>query len=203
MPALAPATFVQELIDTYGYLAVLVGTFLEGETILVLGGLAVHLGYLEMPWVIALAFVGSLSGDQLWFFLGRRYGQAVLARHPAWRERVDRVHAMLRRYELAVLIGFRFAYGLRNLTPFVVGLTRIGALKFTVCNALGALIWSVSIAYAGYLFGRAIELLLGDIKRYELEVMSAVVIVGLLTWSVYLVARRLGKHSVQSPDETR
>ncbi len=92
---------------------------------------------------------------------------------------------------------------MRNLTPFVVGLTRIGTLKFAVCNALGALIWSVSIAYAGYLFGRAIELLLGDIKRYELEVMSAVLIVGLLTWSVYLIARRLGKHSVQSPDETR
>ena len=62
---------LQSLIDTYGYLAILVGTFFEGETILVLGGFAAYRGYLHLPWVIIAAFVGSLCGDQLFFFLGR------------------------------------------------------------------------------------------------------------------------------------
>jgi hypothetical protein len=31
---------IESLIDTYGYLAVLIGTFVEGETVLVLGGFA-------------------------------------------------------------------------------------------------------------------------------------------------------------------
>jgi membrane protein DedA with SNARE-associated domain len=38
---------LESILDPYGYLAVLVGTFLEGETILVLGGFAAHRGYLQ------------------------------------------------------------------------------------------------------------------------------------------------------------
>ena len=40
---------LESLIDTYGYLTILIGTFLEGETILVLGGFAAHRGYLHLP----------------------------------------------------------------------------------------------------------------------------------------------------------
>ena len=47
---------LESIVDTYGYLAVLLGTFLEGETILVLGGFAAHRGYLALPWVIVAAF---------------------------------------------------------------------------------------------------------------------------------------------------
>ena len=50
---------LEELITTYGYAAVGIGSFLEGETVLVLGGLAAHRGYLELPWVIVYAFLGT------------------------------------------------------------------------------------------------------------------------------------------------
>ena len=56
---------LQQLITDYGYLAILMGTFLEGETILILGGFASHRGYLELPWVVVSAFIGTLAGDQL------------------------------------------------------------------------------------------------------------------------------------------
>jgi membrane protein DedA with SNARE-associated domain len=58
---------LQSIIENYGYAAILIGTFLEGETILVLAGLAAHQGYLALTWVILAAFLGSLSGDQLFF----------------------------------------------------------------------------------------------------------------------------------------
>ena len=61
---------IEYLIQTYGYVAILVGTFLEGETVLVLGGLAAHQGYLQLPGVMLAAFAGTLIGDQLFFFLG-------------------------------------------------------------------------------------------------------------------------------------
>jgi len=41
---------LQSFIENYGYAAILIGTFLEGETILVLAGLAAHQGYLVLPW---------------------------------------------------------------------------------------------------------------------------------------------------------
>ena len=67
---------LESAIHSYGYWAILVGTFLEGETVLVLGGLAAFQGFLSLPGVILAAFVGSMCGDQLFFFLGRRYARA-------------------------------------------------------------------------------------------------------------------------------
>ena len=58
---------LQNTIETYRYAAILIGTFLEGETILVLAGLAAHQGYLMLTGVILAAFFGSLCGDQLFF----------------------------------------------------------------------------------------------------------------------------------------
>ena len=59
---------MEHLIDTYGYWAVLLATFPEGETILVIAGFAAHQGYLTLMPVILAAFAGSLCGDQLFFF---------------------------------------------------------------------------------------------------------------------------------------
>ncbi len=181
---------LQSFIDTYGYFALLIGTFFEGETILVLGGLAAQLGYLELPWVIVIAFIGALSGDQLWFIVGRCYGQTLLARFPRLRVRVERVHEVLERYETPVLLGFRFVYGFRNLTPFVVGTGRIKALKFVMLNAIGALVWSVTIACTGYVFGEVMEIVLGDIKRYQLWAIGVVVATGLTLWAIHIVRSR-------------
>jgi len=58
---------LQSIIENYGNAAILIGTFLEGETILVLAGLAAHQGYLLLSGVIFAAFLGSLCGDQLFF----------------------------------------------------------------------------------------------------------------------------------------
>ena len=86
-------TTLQSLVENYGYYAVFVGTFLEGETILIMAGFAAHSGYLALPWVMLVAFFGGLLGDQLCFFLGRRHGRRILQRFPKLRARakiVDR-----------------------------------------------------------------------------------------------------------------
>ena len=193
---------LQQFIDNYGYIAVLIGTLFEGETILLLGGLAAQFGYLELPWVIAVAFVGSLSGDQFWFFVGRRHGNALLARFPTWQQRVEKVHTVLRTYETPVLLGFRFFYGFRNLTPFVVGMGRISRGKFVALNAIGAIVWSVTIACAGYVFGQAVDLVLGDIKRYQIWTIVFVLIVGVAVWLVHIVRGKRRERALRQHSET-
>lgn len=181
---------LESLIGSYGYLAVLVGTFLEGETILVLGGVAAKLGYLQLPWVIGCAFVGTLCGDQLFFFLGRYKGAAFLARRPAWQARVARVHARLDRHQVLVILGFRFLYGLRSVTPLVIGMSDIPVPRFVLLNLLGAAIWAMVIGGLGYVFGHALETVLGDIHHYELLVLAAVAMAGVLLWTLHLLRRR-------------
>ncbi len=90
---------LETLLTNYGYPILTIGTFLEGETIMVLGGLFAHLGYLSLPWVIVCGFCGTLCGDQLYFFLGRRHGKGLLTRHPAWQARTDTVLEKLERHQ--------------------------------------------------------------------------------------------------------
>jgi membrane protein DedA with SNARE-associated domain len=68
---------LESLLATYGYPILIIGTFLEGETVLILGGVSAHLGYLSLNWVIACGFCGTLLGDQFYFFLGRRHGKTL------------------------------------------------------------------------------------------------------------------------------
>ena len=129
-----------ELISQFGYVAVLFGTFLEGETILVLGGLAAHRGYLDLRLVILAAFIGSTGGDQLFYFLGRTRHETLLAKRPGWRSRIRQVEILVENYRLPLLLGFRFLYGLRTITPFTLGMAGIIPRVFVPLNIVGALI---------------------------------------------------------------
>ena len=52
---------MDDVIIQLGYVAIFVGTFLEGESILALGGLAAEHGYLSFPVVVAVAVLGVFS----------------------------------------------------------------------------------------------------------------------------------------------
>ena len=181
---------METLIAQYGYLAVLVGTFLEGETILILGAIAAHLGYLELPWVIAVGFTGTLIGDQFYFYLGRRHGQAALKKYPHWEARAGKVFHLLQRHGTWVILGYRFLYGLRTVAAFVIGTSPVSTTKFVGLNIVGALIWALTVAGAGYLFGNAMELLIGEIKHYELVVLIAIASFAAVVWLIYLYRSR-------------
>ena len=181
---------LESLLTHYGYPIVLIGTFLEGETIMVLGGLAAHLGYLSLDGVLISGFCGTLLGDQLYFLLGRRHGKSLLARRPALQARTERVFRILERHQNLLITGFRFLYGLRSVTPFAIGMSNISYMRFTVLNLIGAAIWATSVGLAGYYFGRAVETIVGDIKHYELELMVAVIVVATLVWLAHFHRRR-------------
>ena len=55
---------VEQLIADFGYIAIFIGTFLEGELVLALGGVAAAHGYLSFTAVLAVAIVGGFLGDQ-------------------------------------------------------------------------------------------------------------------------------------------
>ena len=182
---------IRSLVETYGYYALLAGTFLEGETILLIGGLVAHLGYLYLPAVVLVAFIGSFSGDQIYFCIGRFKGRELLARHHKWEKRVDKVHCLMARYHDLIMVGFRFVYGIRILTPVVLGMDKnVKTVRFFVFNAIGAMIWSVVVSSAGYLFGYAIEKLIRDVKHYEIIVLLVIAGTGIALWAARRFRRK-------------
>jgi membrane protein DedA with SNARE-associated domain len=168
---------LQELIETYGYWAVLGGTLLEGESVLLLAGFAAHRGYLDLPTVVGVAIVGSFVGDQIFFFLGRYQGTKLINRYPRIAGRVAYAQEKLARYHTPLILAMRYLYGLRAVLPFTIGMSTISTTRFQVLNLGGALLWSVTIVAGGYLFGHLVERMLGDLHLYE-EILFAVLAVG-------------------------
>jgi membrane protein DedA with SNARE-associated domain len=185
------------LIDSYGYLAVFIGAFLEGETILALAGLAANRGYLDFLTVVVTAMFAGFLGDQFYFFLGRYKGAKLLRRFPHAHQRAHKFDAMLSRYHAPLIIGIRFMYGFRILGPIMLGMGRVETWKFVFFNFIGAAIWAPLIAGIGYLFGSMLESVLGDLKRVELWAFVAMVTVGLAFFLFHWLRSR--REDRQSP----
>ncbi len=183
---------LEQLVSQYGYLAILIGTFLEGETILLIGGFLAHARYLELPWVIVAAFVGTLSGDQLFFYIGRWKGPGAVAARPRWKARAERIAAILRRHQNWLILGFRFLYGLRSVSPFVFGASGIHPVRFLVLNIIGAGIWAVAFGVLGYALGQTVHALLADVKRYERLVVAVVIALVGMAWLLLRLRKMLG-----------
>ena len=170
------------LVHEYGYWAVLGGTLLEGESILLFAGFAAHRGLLDLPTVIAVAVVGGFLGDQVFFFAGRRYGLALLKRFPKYAAPAERAKALLAKYHTAVILSIRFLYGLRAALPFAIGTTSISTPRFQLLNLAGAILWAATVTSTGYLLGHAAEAVLGDLRHYELYIFAAIAAGGIAFW---------------------
>ena len=180
---------LDHLIATHGYWVLAIGCLLEGETMLLLAGFAVHRGLLE-PWkVFAVAASCGFAGDEIFFWLGRRHGPAVLARWPAATRQVERVERLLLRWHELVIVLVRFAYGLRAAGPVIIGMTPLPAVRFAIFNAIGALLWAGLVGAAGWWFGHAAQALIGDIHSVEGWLLLTVVSVLAVAWLVRRVRR--------------
>jgi len=171
-----------ELISSYGYPAMLVGTFIEGETVLILGCVAAQQGYLQWPWVVFTAFLGVLGSDQFYFHLGRIKGPGMIAKRAHWQPRAQRVFQLMHRHQIPLMLGFRFLYGVRIITPVLMGASGISPLRFLICNLIGASTWALLFGSLGYLFGEAMQAVVKDLYRYQLWLFGGLALSGLGIW---------------------
>ena len=72
---------MEEYIARYGYIAIVIGTFFEGETTVLLGGIFSKLHYMKLDYVMVWAFLGTFAGDCTFFLLGRVFGRNIIDRH--------------------------------------------------------------------------------------------------------------------------
>jgi membrane protein DedA with SNARE-associated domain len=181
---------LQPLISQYGLIAVLIGCVLEGETVLLLAAAAAQRGLLNLHAVIAVAAIGAFIGDNVFFFLGRRWGSNV-AQHVPWIARiVPRVDRLLSRWRWGAVIALRFTYGLRVGGPMLLGAGTIPTWEFVSANAVGALLWAGLIAAIGHTAGQAAEALLGRVSGAEKVLLLLVVAIGVGAIAVRAVMRR-------------
>jgi len=193
-------TSIQNLVNEYGaliYVGIFVWTFFEGETFVIFMGMAAHHGLLVWGWVFACAWIGSFAGDQCWFWVGRHWGPQLLDRYPRWKPGVGSALDMLRRYDTWFILSIRFIYGVRNIASFAMGTSGVNPLRFAALNFFAAFVWALSFSGVGFLFGHALERMIGNIVLafgLTMLAMFALVLVG-----SYLAKRRKQRQLTTPP----
>jgi len=193
---------IVEIIREYGewfYALTFIWTFLEGETFVLFAGLAAKQGALRLDILILVAWLGSFCGDQLYFFIGRRWGNAVLRRFPRWQPGVEAALDLLKRYDTWFILSFRFIYIVRNFSSFAMGTSGLSWPRFLVLNFIAAGVWATTFAGTGYIVGATLQHMLGDLALGFGIVMLIVfvTVVGLMARSKK--KRQLELKAAQSP----
>src|SRR5216683_7766802 len=171
------------LLQKFGYLAVFVGTFLEGETILVMAGFFAERGYLTLPFVIATACAGAYSGHVFWFWLGRTQGVRLLERFPRMKKHFGKGIRLFERYGALAIFITQWLYGLRITCAVIIGISKVSTIKFLIYESISCLVWAVVIAGAGFYFGRAVERVLGRAAHIEKYVLAGLLVIGIGVWA--------------------
>jgi membrane protein DedA with SNARE-associated domain len=183
---------LESFLAKYGYIAILLGTVFEGETIMIMGGFSAHRGYLKLlPWVVLAGFVGNFIQNQVYFILGRRYGNRMVEKHPDWKPRLQQVHGWLERFQSSLIIGLRFVPGFRTIGGVAIGMSDVSAGRFVVLNLIGAVLWALVIGVLGFLCGHVLELIMGEIKHLEVPILIGIAVIGGLL--IFWHRRRRGK----------
>ncbi|MFZ5433709.1 MAG: DedA family protein [Calditrichota bacterium] len=176
-------------IQTYGYPLILIGTFFEGEMVLLAAGFFVKRGYLEWWPVWLIAAAGAMIGDQTFFRLGRKYGERIISKLPRRvRAPLRQARRLIHRNLIYVLSVMRFLIGMRILLPTMLGTTKVSAWRYTIFNTITALLWSGVFLSLGYLFGAAAEQIVRRVEKIEMTILIIVVAVAVV---YQLLVRRL------------
>lgn len=178
-------------VEPFGYLGIFIGTFLEGESLLLLGGFLAERGYLEL-WAVALTgFIGSYTGHLLLYLLGWWKGEALLTRFGRLRSLYPQARTFIQRHGSAAVLFSQYVYGVRTVASVAFGLVGMAPRRYLLLQFVSCASWALLVAGVGYLYGETLGLLLGDLRRYEGRVLAllAVVTLAYAAWRVMRVTR--------------
>jgi membrane protein DedA with SNARE-associated domain len=184
-------------VGQYGYAGLfallvlgIVGLPVPDETLLAFTGYLVFRGRLQLAPALASVFLGSACGITVSYLLGCTGGYYLIRKHGSklhlTPERVERVHHWYTRLGSWTLTVGYYVPGVRHLTAVVAGASGLGYPRFALFAYAGALLWSASFIFTGYLVGERWHSVSGQMQSRLLFAAGLLAVLGLL----YFFARR-------------
>ena len=186
----------------WGYVIVGTATFLEnsvgagvivpGETLVIIGGVYAGLGYLWLPFVAAVAVLGAVAGDNVGYWIGRRYGRGFLERHGrklfVTPERLEATERYYERHGGKTVFLGRFIPVVRSVGFMVAGISHMPWKRFFLYDLLGATIWGIGHTLIGYGLGESYQRLEQYATPFGIGLLAILLL--LVGGSKLLAARR-------------
>ncbi|PIF04286.1 MAG: DedA family protein [Arcobacter sp.] len=166
------------LLKTYGYIILFAWSTLEGELGLIMAGLLIHDGHMNLYIAIFVAGLGGFVGDQIYFYIGRFNKSYVYKKFKGQRRKFALAHLLLKKYGWPIIFAQRYMYGMRTIIPISIGLTRYDAKMFAFINLLSAWCWAAITIVPVWYFGEEILKLLDIGKEHWYYVAPFALLLG-------------------------
>lgn len=136
----------------------LVGFFLPGDTLLIITGVLSFAGVIQFDiwWVCLAISVAAFLGGEVGYLIGHKVGPRLFERKETGLfsvENVRRTNAFFARFGGLAVILARFVPVVRTFAPVAAGVGHMDYRKYSLYNAIGALIWGSGLTYGGFLLG--------------------------------------------------
>lgn len=195
--------FLVSLLNQYGSLILfallvcgIVALPVPEETLMVISGMLMAKGHLDITSTILAAYLGSISGITVSYLLGLTAGAYLLHKYQSWIGVTDKHISYVRRYgKWALFIGY-FIPGVRHLSGLSFGMAESSYKEFALYAYSGAIVWSSTFLAIGYFFG---DYALHLFEHLELSMQHVFYVISAIAaiYIVYKVVKHLKEEKSQ------
>lgn len=186
---------ITELFNHYGYIVLFVALTLEliafptpGETLMTYCGFLVFQGKLNWGISVIVAAFGVISGITTSYFIGCSLGTPFFKKYGTYihmgPDRLDKTSKWFERYGNGLLVIAYFIPGIRHITGYFSGVTKIPFKRFALNAYIGAFMWTGTFITLGKILGSNWEKFHSSIKKY-LIIGGIILAIGLICIYLY------------------
>lgn len=141
------------------------GFILPGDTLLVITGLLTFTGTMtasgtgiQIPiWIVCISIAASaFIGGEVGYLIGHKVGPRIFERKESGlfsRENVERTNTFFLRFGPLAIVLARFVPVVRTFAPIAAGVAHMDYRRYSLYNAIGAVIWGAGLTFGGFVLG--------------------------------------------------
>lgn len=183
------------LVKNFGYVGIFIAVFLEsgvvigfflpGDSLLFTAGLLASQDYMDIYGLILICVSAAIMGNNVGYYTGRKMGPSLFNRDTKLfsKKRVGSAHTFFEKKGPEALIIARFVPAARTFVPIIAGAVNMDWRKFFKFNAIGGLLWGISLPVLGYSLGKTVP----NIDKYLLPIIASIIILSALPAVIHYV----------------
>jgi len=181
-----------QLLEQYGYWAVFIWTFIEGESVFIAAAALAAAGIMVTWKVILVAALGAFAGHMVFFALGRWKGMDIILAVPFLRDHYPKANLILDKYAHWSVFIFQYLYGTRIVAAILFGCSSIEFWRFFLLQVVNCITWSMAIYLIGHVLGMA-----GMAILHKFGIWGLLIAIGVLLCAGLIMYYRFGHHHVR------
>ena len=160
LSAFGPWAVLGVCVLVFAETGLLIGFLFPGDTLLIITGIlaATNPDALGMPiWLIAILIsIAAFAGGELGYLIGHKVGPRIFERRESGLfsvANVNRTNAFFERFGPTAVIIARFVPIVRTFAPIMAGVAHMSYRRYSLFNAIGAVVWGMGITLLGFGIG--------------------------------------------------